>query len=56
MKRCPGGIEPTASTVTASRAGRYTTDTSASTRIRTWNPKLEAWDDVRFTIEAKISQ
>ncbi len=57
---CPGGIEPAASTLTTSRAGRYTTDTTrrcspppgAPTRIRTRNPRVETWDDVRFTTGA----
>ncbi len=50
--RCPGGLEPTTSTVTASCASRLHHGHSASTRTRTRNALLEARNDVRFTIEA----
>jgi hypothetical protein len=49
---CPGGVEPATSTFTASHASLLHHGHSASTRIRTWNTKLEAWHDLRFTIEA----
>jgi hypothetical protein len=51
--RCPGGFEPATSTFTASHASRLHHGHSASTRIRTRNPLLEARDDLRFTIEAQ---
>jgi hypothetical protein len=53
---CPGGVEPTTSTVTTSRAWPLHHGHSTPARSRTRNPSFEARDDVRFTTRARNSR